>query len=74
MPSATGHINLILAHILIFSGTYEGLVAFGEHLMKNPLIIGFFLLIIKVFWTFREKVPEVNGEFIVFQLSNFQPS
>jgi hypothetical protein len=33
--------------------------------MKNPLIIGFFLLIIKVFWTFREKVPEVKGELIV---------
>ena len=45
------------------SGTYEGLVGFGEHLMKNPLIIGFFLLIIKVFWTFREKVPEIKGEF-----------
>ena len=46
-------------------GTYEGIVAFGEHLLMNPLIIGFFLLIFKVFWTFRQKVPEINGTAIV---------
>lgn len=34
--------------------------------MKNPLIIGFFLLIFKVFWTFREKVPEVKGKLLAF--------
>ena len=54
--------DLLLTSTLISIGTYEGLVGFGEHLMKNPLIIGFFLLIFKVFWTFREKVPEVKGE------------
>ena len=54
--------DLLLTSTLISIGTYEGLVGFGEHLMNNPLIIGFFLLIFKVFWTFREKVPEVKGE------------
>ena len=42
--------------------------------MKNPLIIGFFLLIIKVFWTFREKVPEVKGESMFSKWSLLQPS
>jgi thiol:disulfide interchange protein len=42
-------------------GTKEGLISFAKHLLENPLIIGFFLLAIKVFWTFSKQVPEVTG-------------